>query len=187
MDIWVISSSDGSHAGGFVAGVRLGTVLEIGVGPAGAVNADVPSGGDVGTAVGLRHDGDDGDAGGGADGLGTELGEERVAVGLGDGGDHLDELRGAGEAVLAAGGGLEGVEVDGLAAAGALGHGGDDLRDGADAGLLLGEARRYRHPTPAGRRLLPELRRSHGRRQRRTEGGELGRTARGGEGFRERS
>lgn len=129
----------------------------------------------MGAAVGLGHDGDDGDAGGGADGLGAKLGKERVAVGLGNGGDHLYELGGAGEAVLAAGGGFEGVEVDVLAAAGALGHGGDDLGDGADAGLLLGEARRDRHPTPAGRWLLPGLRRGHGRRQKRAKTRELGR------------
>lgn len=60
----------------------------------------------------LRHDGHHGDAGGGSDGLGSELRKEGVPVGVGEGGDHLDELGRAGEAVLAARGGFESVEVD---------------------------------------------------------------------------
>lgn len=125
----------------------------------------------MGAAVGLRHDGDDGDAGGGADGLGAEAGEEGGAVGLGDGGDHLHQLGGAGEAVLAARRGLERVQVDVLAAPRALRHGGDDLRDGADARLLLGEPRgEGDHAAAPGGRLLPRLRRRHRRRR----GGEAG-------------
>lgn len=101
-----LPSSNCAHAGGLVASVRLSAVLEVGVGTSGAVNADIASGGDVRTTVGLRHDGDDGDAGGGADGLGAKLGEEGVALGVGKRGNHLNELGGAGEAVLPAGGGL---------------------------------------------------------------------------------
>lgn len=94
----------------------------------------------MGAAVGLGHDGDDGDTGGGADGLGAEVGEEGVAVGVGEGGNHLNELGGAGEAVLAAGGGLEGVEVDSLAASGELDHGVDDLCDCSDSSLFIAQA-----------------------------------------------
>lgn len=139
LNIWVVSGTNGSHAGGFVASVGLGTVLEVGIGATRAVNTYVSGGGDVGAAVGLGHDCDDGDAGGGADGLGSEAREEGVSVGVGDGGDHLDELGGAGEAVLAAGSGLEGVEVDAVAAAGELHHAVHDLGDGSDAGLLFRE------------------------------------------------
>lgn len=132
--------ADSPHAGGLVSGVGLGAVLEIGIRAAGAVDADVAGGGDVGAAVGLGHDGDDGDAGGGADGLGAEAGEEGFAVGVGEGSDHLDELGGTGEAVLAAGGGLEGVEINSLSAAGELDHGVDDLRDCSDSGLFVAQA-----------------------------------------------
>lgn len=115
----------------------------------------------MGAPVRLRHDRHDRDAGGGADGLGAELWEERVAVRLGYRGNHLDKLRGASKAVLPASGGLEGVEVDALAAAGALGHGGDDLGYGADARLLLGDPQRDGDATASGVRLLARLRRCH--------------------------
>lgn len=112
--------------------------------------------------VRLRHDGDHCDAGRGADGLGTQLREEGVAVRLGDCGDHLHELRRAGETVLPASSGLELVEVNVFPPAGALGHGGDDLGDGADTRFLLGDTQRDGDPASAGRRLLARLRRGHG-------------------------
>lgn len=117
----------------------------------------------MGAPVRLRHDGHDGDTGSGADGFGAEAGEEGVPLRVGHGGDHLHQLGGAGEAVLAAGGGFEGVEVDVLAGAAAVDHGRDDLGDGADAGLLLSEgvgedaaAAGVRPPPAAGRRCRVE-------------------------------
>lgn len=117
----------------------------------------------MGAPVRLRHDGHNGDAGSGADGLGAEAREEGVPLRVGHGGDHLHQLGGAGEAVLAAGGGFEGVEVDVLAGAAAVDHGRDDLGDGADAGLLLSErvgedsaAAGVRPPPEAGRRRWVE-------------------------------
>lgn len=77
----VIPGADGPHAGGLVAGVGLGGVLEVAVGAAGAVDADVAVGVvDVGAAVGLGHDGHHGNARGGADGLGFEEGDELLLV-----------------------------------------------------------------------------------------------------------
>lgn len=128
-----------SHTSGLVASVRLSTVLEVGVRPAGAVHADVPGGGDVGAPMGLRHDCHDGDPRGSPDRLGPELGEQGLAVRVGQRGDHLHELRGAREAVLAARGGLERIEVHVLALAREVHHGVHDLGDGPDSCLLFGQ------------------------------------------------
>lgn len=123
--------------------------------------------------VRLRHDGDDGDAGRRADGLGLELGEERLALRLGQRGDHLDELGGAGEAVLAAGGGLEGVEVDGVASTGLVDHVVDDLGYGFDPGFFFGEVVGYDAAAAWAGKLsgLGHLRRRHGRGERERERG----------------
>lgn len=175
LDIRIIPSPNRAHARRLIASVGLRAVLEIRVGPPGAVHAYVPRRGDVRAPVGLRHDGDDGDARGCADGLRLELREEGVAVGLRERRDHLHELRGPGEAVLAARRGLEGVEVDGLALAGEVHHGAHDLADGPHAGLLLGEAVRL-EAAAARARLPPGLRHCHRRRRH----GKMGREKGGG-------
>lgn len=87
--------------------------------------------------MGLRHDSHDGNPRCRTDRLRLELGQQRIPLGLGYSRDHLDELGGAGEAVLAASGGLEGVEIDGLALAGEVDHGADYLGDSPDPSLLL--------------------------------------------------
>ena len=87
--------------------------------------------------MGLRHDCHDGDSRGGPDRLGPELGEQGLAVRVRQRGNHLHELRGAREAVLAARGGLERIEVHVLALAREVHHGVDDLGDGPDPCLLF--------------------------------------------------
>lgn len=57
----VVARPDRTHARRLVTRVRLGRVLKVRVGPAGAVDADVARHGDVRTPVRLAHDGDDGD------------------------------------------------------------------------------------------------------------------------------
>ena len=113
-----LPGSNRPHAGRLIPSIRLRAVLKIRIRTSGAINANIPRDGNMWTSMRLRHDGDDGDSGSGTHGFGPEFGEQGGAVGVGNGSDHLDELRGAGEAVFAAGGGLEGVEVNGLAAAG---------------------------------------------------------------------
>lgn len=115
----------------------MSAILEVRVGPPGAVHADITGGGDVGTPVGLRHDGHNGNPRGGPDGLGSKLREQGLAVRLGQRRNHLNELRGPRETVLTACGGLERVEVDVLSLAGEVHHGVDDLGDGPDPGLLF--------------------------------------------------
>lgn len=135
-----LPGTNSAHTGGFVTGIRLRTILKIRVRSARAVNAYIPGGGDVRAAMRLRHDGNHGDAGSRTDGLGAELGEESFAVGVGERSDHFDELGGACEAVLAARGGLEGVEVHVLALVRELHHGTHDLRDCSHARFLFAQA-----------------------------------------------
>lgn len=72
LHIGVVSRANGAHGGRLVACVALCGVFKVGVGSAWAVDADVAGGGDVGAAVRLGHDGDDGDATGCAHGLGSQ-------------------------------------------------------------------------------------------------------------------
>jgi hypothetical protein len=111
----------------------------------------------VGAPVRLRHDGDNGDARGRAHGLGAQPRQQRGAVGLGHGRDHLHELGRPRQPVLPARGGLERVEVHILPAPRELPHRRHDLRDGPHTGLLLREARGEDH-SPAPRRRLPAAR-----------------------------
>ena len=62
--VGVVPGPDGAHRRWFVAGVRLGGVFKVGVGPAGTVDADVAGEGDVRAAVRLAHDCHHGYAGG---------------------------------------------------------------------------------------------------------------------------
>ena len=55
MKFCLLPRSDCPHRGRLVAGVGLGRVLKVRVGPAGAVDADVARHVDVGTAVRLAH------------------------------------------------------------------------------------------------------------------------------------
>ena len=88
----IVSGSDGPHAGGLVAGVCLGAVLEVGIGSTGAVDAYVAIGVvDVGASVGFGHDRHDGDARCGSYWFGFEVGEEVVTVGYGDGLENVGE------------------------------------------------------------------------------------------------
>lgn len=148
---------NGTHAGGLVSSVGLRAVLEVGVGTAGAVDTDVPGGGDVGATVRLRHDGDDGDTRRRAHGLGAQPRQQRSAVGLGHGGDHLHQLGRPRQTVSPACGGLERVEVHILPAPRELPHRRDDLGDGPHPGLLLREPRRE-GDAPAPRSRLPAAR-----------------------------
>jgi len=70
----VVARPNGAHARRLVARVRLGRVLKVRVGPAGAVDADVAGHGDVRTPVRLAHDGDDGDLQGTSGSRGTSVG-----------------------------------------------------------------------------------------------------------------
>lgn len=107
-------------------------------------------------AVGFRHHGYDGDAGGSPNGLRPELRQESLALSVWHRGDHLDQLRRSGEAVAAASSRLKRVEVHILASPAALHHGVHDLRYGPDARLLLRQrAGRRNNATPTWRRLLP--------------------------------
>jgi len=136
--IGVVPRADRAHARRLVARVRLRAVLKVRVGPSRAVDADGARRGEVRAAVRLAHDGDDGDARGGADGLGAEPGREARAVGVGQGREDLDELGRAAQAVARGRGGLERGEVDVAPADGALAHErGDDVGDGAQAALGL--------------------------------------------------
>ena len=96
----VVARADGAHGGRLVARVGLGAVLEVGVGPAGAVDADVARVGDVRASVRLAHDGDDGDARRRADGLGDQLGQDVLLVVLGHGGDDGRQRRHGADPVL---------------------------------------------------------------------------------------
>jgi hypothetical protein len=148
---------NGTHAGGFVSSVGLRAVLEVGVGTARAVDTDVTGGSDVGATVRLRHDGDDGDTRRRAHGLSAQPRQQRGAVGLGHGSDHLHQLGRSRQTVSPARGGLERVEVHVLPAPRELPHRRDNLGDGPHPGLLLRETRREGHsPAPRGR--LPAAR-----------------------------
>ena len=103
LDVRVVPRPDRPHARGLVACIRLGRVLEVGVGPTGAVDADGSRGGYVRAAVRLGHDGDDGDARGGADGLGAEAREQGCSGLFGDAGDDVYELGSLGKRVAGRG------------------------------------------------------------------------------------
>lgn len=57
LDKGVISSSDCTHAGWFIACVALSAILKVRVWSARAIHTDVACGGDVRAAVRLGHDG----------------------------------------------------------------------------------------------------------------------------------
>ena len=61
LEIRIVSCPDRSHGRGFVSGVGLRRVLEIGIGTSGTVDANVASHADVRAAMGLAHDGDNSD------------------------------------------------------------------------------------------------------------------------------
>jgi hypothetical protein len=63
LQVGIISCADGPHRGRLVARVGLRRVLEVGVGSAGTVDADVAGHADVRTPVRLAHHGHDGDLG----------------------------------------------------------------------------------------------------------------------------
>ena len=73
--------------------------MRFGIGTSGAVDADVAGGGDVWAAVRLGHDGDYGDARGGAHRLGAQGGQQRVAMLVRDRADQLHQLRGGSSGV----------------------------------------------------------------------------------------
>ena len=62
----VVPGANCTHRSRLIARVGLGRVLKVGIGPARTVDANVSRHVDVGAAVRLAHDGDDGNAGGGA-------------------------------------------------------------------------------------------------------------------------
>ena len=62
LHVWIVPRAYGTHAGGLVAGVRLGGVLEIRIRAARAVDAHIARRRDVRAAVGLRHHRHDSDA-----------------------------------------------------------------------------------------------------------------------------
>lgn len=91
-------------------------------------------------AMRFGHDGNYGDSGGGADGLGAELGEECFALRVGERGYHLHELRCACKAILTARCRLERVEVHVLALVREVHHGVHDLRDCSNTRFFLAQA-----------------------------------------------
>ena len=56
LNVWVVSSSYGSHRSWLISSVGLSGILEIWVWSSWTVNTNVTSGGYVGTSVGLAHD-----------------------------------------------------------------------------------------------------------------------------------
>ncbi|KAM2386820.1 hypothetical protein ACFX1X_039238 [Malus domestica] len=69
-----------AQASRLLSSVRLSAVLKVRIGTTGAVHANITGGGDVGAPMRLRHHGHDGDARGGPDRLGPELGEKRFST-----------------------------------------------------------------------------------------------------------
>ena len=80
LQVGVVAGADGAHRRGLVARVGLRGVLEVAVGAARAVHADVARHVDVGAAVRLAHERDDRDAGRRAHRLGAQLGQQQFFV-----------------------------------------------------------------------------------------------------------
>jgi hypothetical protein len=57
LEVWVVSGSDCTHWSGFITGVGLGWVLEIGVRATWTVDTNISSSCDMGTSVWFTHDG----------------------------------------------------------------------------------------------------------------------------------
>jgi len=82
LQVRVVSGSYGSHRSWLVTRVRLGGVLEVRVRPSRTVDANVASHVNVRTAVGLAHDGHNGDPASRAHRLGSGQWREMTRIGL---------------------------------------------------------------------------------------------------------
>ena len=87
-------------------------VLEVRVWSTRAIHADVPREGNVGAAVGLAHNGYNGDSGRRAHGLRTQLRQQYLLKFGGNGGDNIDETRLGGTAMFTRYPGLELVQIN---------------------------------------------------------------------------
>ena len=103
LNVRVVSSSNSSHGGGFISGIRLSGVLKIRVRTTRAVDADVTSGGNVRAPVRFAHNRNNSYSTGSTDRFGFEEGGEFIFIVFGDGADNLDKFGGFRDFVFACG------------------------------------------------------------------------------------